>query len=130
MAQFTRVNGDLQAVFHLDTPAFTNNGVNALTANVAVQLQGPKLDFFTATGNGSLTTTQVATGVQTIQQLSTIYLYQYGNSTNNTFAVALYPAGAWTASTLQTALLATSGPAWPVGSTVATGATFLSGSDS
>lgn len=131
MAQFTKVNGDFQPVFHMDSPAYTNGGLNAVTANVAVQPQGPKLDFFTATANGSLTTTQVAAGVQTIEQLATVMLYQYGNATNNTLAVGIYPCSAWTAATLQTSLLSTTnGASWPVGSTVAAGATFVSGSDS
>lgn len=127
--QFTKVNGDFQPVMHMDTPAYTNAGLNAVTPNVAVQPQGPKLDFFTATANGALTTTQVAQGIQTIEQLATVMLYQYGNATNNTLAVGVYPASAWTASTLQTALLSSTGPAWPTGSTVAAGANFISGSD-
>jgi len=130
MAQFTKTNGDFLPVMHMDTPAYTNAGINAVTANVAVQPQGPKLDFFTATSNGALTTTQVAASFQTIEQLATVMLYQYGNATNNTVAWGIYPAGAWTTSTLQTSLLSTTnGASWPVGSTVATGATFISGSD-
>ena len=86
MAQFTRVNGDFLPVMHLDTPAYTNSGINAVTPNVAVQPQGPKLDFFTVTANGALTGNMILAGVQTIQQLSTIYIYQYGNTANATFA--------------------------------------------
>jgi len=125
MAQFTKVNGDFLPVLHLDYPAYTNSGINAVTPNVAVQPQGPKLDFYTATANGSVTGTQIQAAFQTIEQLSTVMLYQYGNASNNTLAVGIYPAGAWTASTLQTALLSTTnGASWPTGSTVAAGASF------
>ena len=119
MAQFTKVNGDFLPVLHLDYPAYTNSGINAVTPNVAVQPQGPKLDFYTATANGSVTGTQIQAAFQTIEQLSTVMLYQYGNASNNTLAVGIYPAGAWTASTLQTALLAT----------VAAGASFTAPTD-
>jgi hypothetical protein len=130
MAQFTKVNGDFQPVLHLDYPAYTNSGINAVTPNVAVQPQGPKLDFFTATANGAVTGTQIAAGFQTVEQLATVMLYQYGNASNNTLAVGIYPAGAWTAATLQTALLSTTnGASWPTGSTVAAGASFTSPTD-
>ena len=97
MAQFTKVNGDYQPVMHLDSPAYTNNGLNAKTSGVAVQPQGPKLDFFTTSASGSSTfsTTQVNVIVETIQQLATIYMYQYTSGTPDTFAYAVYPAGAW-----------------------------------
>ena len=130
MAQFTKVNGDCLPVLHLDYPAYTNSGINAVTPNVAVQPQGPKLDFYTATANGSVTSTQIQAAFQTIEQLSTVMLYQYGNASNNTLAVGIYPAGAWTASTLQTALLSTTnGASWPTGSTVAAGASFTAPTD-
>lgn len=130
MAQFTKVNGDFLPVLHLDYPAYTNSGINAVTPNVAVQPQGPKLDFYTATANGSVTSTQIQAAFQTIEQLSTVMLYQYGNASNNTLAVGIYPAGAWTASTLQTALLSTTnGASWPTGSTVAAGASFTAPTD-
>ena len=127
MAQFTKVNGDFLPVSHFDTPAYTNSGINAVTANVAVQPQGPKLEFFTATANGALTGSQILAGVQTIQQLSTIYIYQYGNATNNTFAFASYPVGAVNTTSLATSLVTNAG--WAAGATVAAGATFLAGSD-
>jgi hypothetical protein len=97
MAQFTKVNGDYQQVFHLDSPGYTNNGLNATSANVVVQPQGPKLDFITitASGSSSFSGTQVNVMVETVQQLATIYLYQYSNTAPDTFAFACYPAGAW-----------------------------------
>ena len=61
MAQFTKVNGDYQAVMHLDSPAYTNNGLNAVTSGSVVQPQGPKLDYFTTSASRSSTfsTTQI-----------------------------------------------------------------------
>lgn len=119
MAQFTRVNGDYLPVINYDSPAYTNSGVNAVTSGATVQPQGPKLDFFTVTFTGALTTTQLNTAVQTIQQLATIYLYEYTDTTDDTLAFAVYPVGAWTTDTLDTALTAA-----VEGCTVAASATF------
>lgn len=103
MAQFTKTNGDLQPVLHLDSPEYTNSGANAITSAVPVQPQGPKLDFFTVTATGALTGTQVNLIIQATQQLATVYMYEYGNDTNDTVAMAVYPTGAWTSSTLDAA---------------------------
>lgn len=119
MAQFTRVNGDYLPVINYDAPDYTNSGVNAVTSGATVQPQGPKLDFFTVTFTGALTTTQLNTAVQTIQQLATIYIYEYTDTTDDTLAVAVYPTGAWTTATLDTALTAA-----VEGCTVAASATF------
>lgn len=124
MSQFTRVNGDLKPVLHLDSASYTNTGVNALTSAATVQPQGPKLEFFTATANGALTTTQVNAAIQTIQQLATVYMYEYTDTTNDTLAVAVYPVGAWTTAALVTALEADPGPAWANAVTVTASATF------
>lgn len=124
MTQFTRVNGDLQPVLWLDAPSYTNGGVNTITSAVTVQPQGPKLDFFTATANGALSTTQLAAGVQAIQQLATIAIYEYTDTTNDTFAFAVYPVGAWTTAALVEALEASPGPAWANAVTVTATATF------
>ena len=124
MAQFTKVNGDFQQVLHLDSPAYTNAGLNAVTDGKAVQPQGPKLDFFTFTAAGALSTSDVANAVQTIQQLSTVYMYQYNanGGSADSLAVAVYPTGAYTATDLNTALVALGGD-FVGGSTVAS-ATF------
>ena len=90
MAQFTRVNGDFLPVINYDAPDYTNSGVNAVTSGATVQPQGPKLDFFTITFTGALTTTQLNVAVQTIQQLATIYMYEYTDDTNDTLAIAVY----------------------------------------
>jgi hypothetical protein len=122
MAQFTRVNGDLKPLINYDSFSYTNTGVNTVTSAATVQPQGPKLDFFTYTAAGALTTTEIAQGVQTIQQLATIYLYEYTDASSDTFAFAVYPVGAWTTGTLDTALQALGG-GWAGGATSAS-ATF------
>ena len=124
MAQFTRVNGDLKPVLWLDQPDYTNSGVNAVSTGLTVQPQGPKLDFFTATANGALTTTQVNSAVQAIQQLATIYIYEYTDAANDTLAFAVYPTGAWTTAGLVAALENANGPAWANAVTVSAQATF------
>ena len=122
MAQFTRVNGDLQPVSWLDAPAYTNEGsTSAIDSAVTVQPQGPKLDFFTITGNGSQVADNINTVFQTVQQLATVYIYEYTNATDDTLAIAVYPTGAWTTTTLDTALTA----AWTSANvSVAASATF------
>lgn len=121
MAQFTRVNGDFLPLINYDTPAYTNSGVNALTSAATVQPQGPKLDFFTITGNGSQIADNIATVFQTVEQLATMHIYEYTNATDDTLAIAIYPTGAWTTSTLDTALTA----AWSSANvSVAASATF------
>jgi hypothetical protein len=104
MAQFTRVNGDFKQVLWLDAPDYTNTGVNAVTSAVTVQPQGPKLDFFTLTGNGSQIADNIQATFQTIQQLATIHIYEYTNATDDTLAIAVYPTGAWTVASLDAAL--------------------------
>ena len=91
MAQFTRTNGDFLPVINYDSPAYTNSGVNAVTSAATVQPQGPKLDFFTVTFDGAITTTQLNTAIETIQQLCTIYMYEYTDTTNDTLAIAVLP---------------------------------------
>jgi hypothetical protein len=96
MAQFTRVNGDFKPVLHLDSAAYTNTGVNTVTSAASVQPQGPKLEFATITFTGTGTTgAQILAAVNTIQQLATIYMYEFTTDTNDTLAVAMYPIGAW-----------------------------------
>ena len=120
MAQFTRTHGDFLPVLHLDSPEYTVGAVNAVTSAATVQPQGPKLDFFTITKDtGAFTTTNVATIVQTVQQLATIYIYEYTDASDDTFAMAVYPTGAWTAASLDTAITAAG-----VAVTVAASATF------
>ena len=105
MAQFTRANGDMKQVLWLDAPSYTNTGVNAVTSAVTVQPQGPKLDFFTITlADVTANTTIALQAVQTIQQLATIYIYEFTDTGTDTLAVAVYPTGAWTTASLTTAI--------------------------
>lgn len=101
MAQFTKVNGDLLPVLNLDSPAYTNSGLNAVSSGNTVQPQGPKLEFFTVTAAGALTGAQVNTVVQATQQLATVYIYEYTDDTNDSLAMAVYPIGAWTTASLE-----------------------------
>ena len=127
MAQFTKVNGDYQPVVVLDSGVVAsapgagwNSGLNAVVSGATVQPQGPKLDFFTLTKDtGAFTTDNINTIVQTVQQLATIYIYEYTDTANDTFAMAVYPTGAWDATSLDTAVTAAG-----VAVTVAATATF------
>ena len=106
MAQFTKLNGDLLPVLRLDATSYTNSGANAVTSAATVQPQGPKLDFFTVTADGAFTGTQVNLIIQATQQLATVYLYEYTNTSNDTVAMAVYPVAAWTTTTLDAAIQA------------------------
>lgn len=120
MAGFARVNGDLLPVANFDAPTYTNSGVDAVQSAAVVQPQGPKLDFFTITKDtGAFTGTQVTTILRTLEQLATIHIYEYVDTSNDTVAVALYPTAAWTAATIDTAVTAAG-----IAVTVADGATF------
>jgi hypothetical protein len=108
MAQFTKANGDFLPVLNLDSPAYTNSGANAVSSGATVQPQGPKLDYFTVTAasSGALSGTQVSLIIQATQQLATVYIYEFTTAGPDTLAMAVYPTGAWTTSTLQTAVRA------------------------
>ena len=96
MAETTRVHGDFNPVMNYDAGSYTVGAVNAYTSGVTVQPQGPKLDYATITFTGSSTTgAQVKAAIDTIQQLATVYLYQFNTNTNDSLAVAFYPTGAW-----------------------------------
>lgn len=121
MAQFTRVNGDFKPVLHLDSAAYTNTGVNAVTSGATVQPQGPKLDFFTIQlADVAANTTIAAQVVQTIEQLATIHIFEFTDTTTDTLAVALYPTGAYDTTSLAAAVDAATGGT----STVTASATF------
>ena len=119
MAVQNKTHADYKQVAVFDTSEYIVGALNAVTSGKAVQPQGPKLDFFTITFTGAVTTTQFNTAIQTIQQLATIYMYEYTDTTDDTLAVAVYPTGAWTTSTLDTAITAA-----VEGCTVAASATF------
>jgi hypothetical protein len=97
MAQFTKTNGDYLPVLRLDAAAYTNSGLNAIQSGASVQPQGPKLDFFTisAASTGAFSGAQVNVMVQTVQQLATVYIYEYTDGSPDTVAFAVYPTGSW-----------------------------------
>lgn len=99
MAQFTKTNGDFLPVMNYDSGAYTNSGLNAVTSGATVQPQGPKLAFGTVTFTGAATPTGAALAIafQTIQQLATVYMYEFTEVGDNadTLAVAIYPTDAW-----------------------------------
>ena len=103
MSGFTRTHGDFKQVAVYDAAGYTVGSVNAATSAVTVQPQGPKLEFFTLTGNGSQIIDNLAATFQTVQQLATVHIYEYTDATDDTLAIAVYPVGAWTTGTLNTA---------------------------
>ena len=104
MAFTTRTHGDFLPVMNYDAAGYTVGAVNAVTSGVTVQPQGPKLDFFTIT-LASLATdgTVLLNCINAIQQLATIYMYEVTDAGTDTIAIAVYPTGAWTTATLDTA---------------------------
>ena len=110
MAYFTRTHGNAQEVFHIDT----NNGSlsGALATSAAVNVTGPKLDYFKIIVENSSNAAQdlqaqVGTGLaveailQEIQQIAGVYIYQVEDDSTGQISVATYPTGAYTTATLQ-----------------------------
>jgi len=121
MTQFTRTHGDFQPVLWLDQPEYTTGSVNAVSSALTVQPQGPKLDFFTIElADVAANTTIALQTIQAIQQLATIHIFEFTNTTTDTLAVALYPTGAFTTATLEAVVDAATGGS----STVTAEATF------
>lgn len=129
MAYTTRKHGDLQPVANFDAGVTANGAgtspadVNAALSGVTVQPQGPKLDFFTVTANAGMTTAQLASTITAIQQLATVYIYEYtdaAGSGDDTVAVAVYPTGAWDTTSLDDAITTATGLANVVVTTTAT----------
>jgi hypothetical protein len=110
MAYFTRTHGNAQQVFHIDTDLGSLSG--ALATSGAVNVTGPKLDFFKIiVENGSNAAQdlqpEVGTGlaveaiIQNIQTNSGVYIYQVEDSAAGQISIATYPTGAYTTTTLQ-----------------------------
>ena len=110
MAYFTRTHGNAQQVFHIDTDDGSLSG--ALATSGAVNVTGPKLDFFKIivenAGNAAQDLqAQVGTGlaveaiIQSIQTNSGVYIYQVEDSAAGQISIATYPTGAYTTTTLQ-----------------------------
>jgi hypothetical protein len=106
MATFTRTSGDFQPVVVMDqgvnasSPgAGWNSGINTVTSGATVNVAGPKLDFGTVTftGNATVSGSDLAIAIQTIQQKATIAMYEFTTNSSNTatLAFASYPTGAW-----------------------------------
>jgi hypothetical protein len=121
MATLFRPNGDADPVFALDISNGAQSGnLATVGANALVQMAGPKLDFFAlVVENGSdqaidlrnelgnITDPGVVQTInQTIQQTATIAFYQVQNSTTGQISYGLYPSGAYTTTTLNTAVTA------------------------
>jgi len=110
MAIQTRTHGDSLPVFAIDTLA----GSGGANLGTAVQIAGPKLDFFSMDLGGELYTSannnQLGTNgavekvIQCITQLATVHFYQVDAS--GAMSIAVYPTGAWTASDLEDAIQA------------------------
>ena len=108
MADVTRVNGNAKA---------QGSAAGAISADELVIANGPELDFFKIiVTNGSSEVVDIrneldaAESVVAIMQAigtkATVEMYQVEGDTTGQISVAVYPAGAWTTSTLQTALRA------------------------
>ena len=104
MAQFTKVNGTVQPVFHMDV---ANGSIAGSTSTSAtpVNLAGPKLDFFQITCANTNATLQgvnsyVANVVQAIQQTATVAVYQ---ADGVQISLGVFPTGAYTAASILTA---------------------------
>ena len=109
MASIPVVNGGSQPVFSIDTlngPQLSANTTYS-PAGTPTMLMGPKLDFFGVGNVPSSISSQAAVGgaiqqiLQAVQQTSTVAFYQPGNTQ---ISLAVYPTGAFTATTLQAAV--------------------------
>jgi hypothetical protein len=117
MAYLTRAHGDYRPVFNQDAASYDGKSfaINSATSASTVNLAGPKLEFFTiALANVATSGTVLNTAIQAIQQLATVAIYETTDTSTDTLAIAVYPAGAWTTTTLDTA----------TGGTTSNGATF------
>jgi hypothetical protein len=110
MAIQQRTHGDSLPVFAIDTLV----GPGGANLGTAVQIAGPKLEFFSMVLGGGLYTSandnQLGTNgavekvIQCITQLATTHFYQVDAA--GAMSIAVYPVGAWTAADLQTAIRA------------------------
>ena len=108
MAYTSRTHGDTKPVFAIDQ----QNGAGDETTGVAVQIAGPKLDFFGIDLGGDPAAQMDTAGaveavITCITQLATVHFYQVQASASAcNMSIAVYPTGAWTASDLATAIAA------------------------
>jgi hypothetical protein len=110
MAYITPVSGGAQPVFATDVL----NGSVAQSANLAnasvTNFQGPKLDFFSLTANSSLGVAgagnaygYVSNVLQSIQQTTTVAMYQVNPTNPQILNIAVYPTGAANTTSIVTA---------------------------
>jgi hypothetical protein len=125
MPTFNRFNGDAQPVFALDINDGPQTG-NIGSTDALVQMAGPKLDFFKVlvkntgataidlrdqlggySGSGSVFNPGLVQQItQAVQSVATVAMYQVEGDADGQISFAVYPAEAWTAASLQTALQA------------------------
>ena len=114
MASFTRSNGDAQPVMHMDVDNGHPSG--ALTADALVNSAGPALDFFGLVVEnvsnqaidlqGELDAGEAVEAIlREIQQTATVAVYQVEDTTAGQISLAVYPQGAYTATTLTQAIV-------------------------
>jgi hypothetical protein len=108
MADVTRVNGNAKA---------QGSAAGAISADELVIANGPELDFFKiivqdVSGdvvdirNELDAAESVVAIMQAIETKGNVEMYQVEGDTTGQISVAIYPAGAWTTGTLQTAIRA------------------------
>lgn len=110
MAEITRVNGNVKG-------QGSGGTTGAISADELVILNGADLDFFKiiqqdVSGDINDIRNELDAGesveemFKAIQTKANIEMYQVEGDTSGQISVAVYPKGAWTTSTLQTALRA------------------------
>lgn len=110
MAEITRVNGNVKG-------QGSGGTTGAISADELVILNGADLDFFKiiqqdVSGDVNDIRNELDAGesveemFKSIQTKANIEMYQVEGDTTGQISVAVYPKGAWTTSTLQTALRA------------------------
>lgn len=130
MAEVTRVNGSAFGVVHMDRGT---SGSGAISADETVIISLPQMDFFKIiVENGSQEAVDlrneldageaVEAILRKVGDLANVEMYQVEGDTTGQISVGVYPAGAWTASSLQTAVRA-------MGTTVGNNTVDVSGSD-
>ena len=101
MAYITIVSGGAQPVFATDVLNGTPSQSGNLAAAPVTNFQGPKLDFFQATANAALTggvgnvNGFISNTLTSIQQTTTVAMYQVNPAANTVLNVAVFPTGAF-----------------------------------
>ena len=125
MAVFTRTNGNAQNVVSVGNIALSTEATSIslpISTGIGKPIQGFSMNanvaFTTALGTGEA----VEAILRKVGDLATVEMYQVEGDTTGQISVGVYPAGAWTASSLQTAVRA-------MGTTVGNNTVDVSGSD-